>query len=272
MDYYSVLGVTKSASPDDIKRSFRKLAMQHHPDKGGDEAKFKQINEAYSVLGDPAKRAEYDNPQMHHQGFNFNNTHFDFNDIFSQAFGAGGRRQRTNRDVTIVVTLDLEDVVKGKKLVTRYSLPSGKIEESNIDIPPGVDHGLGIRFEGLGDNSIPNLPRGDLVVRIKVKNHPVWRREGKDLYIVKKIDIFDCMLGTIVELDTLDGRRLQVTIPQGTQPSAMFNLPGYGVPDIRTGTSGNAYLQINATVPKVSDANILIQLESIRNEISNITK
>jgi curved DNA-binding protein len=270
MDYYSVLGVTKSANQDDIKRAYRKLAMQHHPDKGGDEAKFKQINEAYSALGDPAKRAEYDNPQTH--SFNFNNTHFDFNDIFSQAFGGGGRRQRANRDVTIAVTLDLEDVVKGKKLVARYALPSGKIEESNIDIPPGVDQGLGIRFEGLGDNSISHLPRGDLIVRIKIKNHPVWRREGRDLFIIKKIDIFDCMLGTTVEIETLDNKRLQVTIPPGTQPNAVFNLPGYGISDIRTGTSGNAYMQISATVPKISDANILIQLESIRNEISNITK
>ena len=270
MDYYSILGVAKSANQDDIKRAYRKLAMQHHPDKGGDEAKFKQINEAYSVLSDPNQRAQYDNPQP--QRFNFNNTQFDFNDIFGQAFGAGSRRQRTNRDVTIAVTLDLEDIITGKKLVARYSLPSGKIEESNIDIPPGVDQGLGIRFEGLGDNSLSYLPRGDLIVRINIKNHPVWRREGRDLYTTKKISVFDCMLGTTVEIETLDQRRLQITVPAGTQPSAVFNLPGYGVSDIRTGATGNAYLQINATVPKISDANILIQLESIRNEISNITK
>jgi curved DNA-binding protein len=268
MDYYSVLGVTKSANQDDIKRAYRKLAMQHHPDKGGDEAKFKQINEAYSVLSDPNQRAQYDSPQP--QGFNFNNTHFDFNDMFAQAFG-GGRRQRNNRDVTISITLDLEDIVSGKKLVARYALPSGRIEESNIDIPPGVDQGLGIRFEGLGDNSIPNLPRGDLIVRINVKNHPVWRREGRDLYMIKKLDIFDCMLGTIVEIDTLDNKRLQIKIPQGTQPSAVFNLPGYGMPDIRTGTSGNAYMQLSAVIPKIANPNILTQLESIRNEISNIT-
>jgi curved DNA-binding protein len=270
MDYYSILGVPKSANQDDIKRAYRKLAMQHHPDKGGDEAKFKQINEAYSVLSDPAQRAQYDNPQP--QGFNFNNGPFGFNDMFAQAFGNGARRQRTNRDVTISVTLDLEDIVNGKKLVARYALPSGRIEESNIDIPAGVDQGLGIRFDGLGDNSIPNLPRGDLIVRINVKNHPVWRREGRDLYMIKKLDIFDCMLGTTVEIDTLDNKRLQVKIPQGTQPSAVFNLPGYGVPDIRTGTSGNAYMQLSAVIPKISDANILIQLESIRNGISNITK
>jgi len=271
MDYYSVLGVSKSANQDDIKRAYRKLAMQHHPDKGGDEAKFKQINEAYSVLSDPVQRTQYDNPQMNNHGFNFNNTHFDFNDIFAQAFGGGARRQRTNRDVTISVTLDLEDIVNGKKLVARYALPSGRIEESNIDIPAGVDQGLGIRFEGLGDNSIPNLPRGNLIVRINVKNHPVWRREGRDLYMIKKLDIFDCMLGTTVEIDTLDNKRLQVKIPQGTQPSAVFNLPGYGVPDIRTGTSGNAYMQLSAVIPKIADPNILTQLESIRNEISNIT-
>jgi curved DNA-binding protein len=272
MDYYAVLGVSRSASQDDIKRAFRKLAMQYHPDKGGDEAKFKQINEAYSVLGDPAKRTEYDNPVPQNHGFHFNNTHFDFNDIFSQAFGGAQRRQRINRDVTIVVTLELADVITGKKLVARYSLPSGRIEESNIDIPPGVDQGLGIRFEGLGDNSIPNLPRGDLIVRIKVNSHPIWKREGRDLYTSKRINIFDCVLGTTLEVNTLDGKSLQVKIPPGTQPNATFNLPGYGIPDIRTGTSGNAYLQLHGVTPKITDPNILMQIETIKNEISNITQ
>lgn len=269
MDYYSVLGVAKSANQDDIKQAYRKLAMQHHPDKGGDEAKFKQLNEAYSVLGDPIKRADHDNPQPPQQ-FNFNNAHFEFNDMFAQAFV--NRRPRTNKDVTIAVTLDLEDIVRGKKLVARYALPSGRIEESNIDIPPGVDQGLGIRFDGLGDDSIIHLPRGNLIVKIKLKPHPVWRREGLDLFTVKKIGIFDCILGTTVEIETLDSKILHVTVPPGTQPSSMFNLPGYGVPDIRTGASGNAYMQISAIVPKIVDTNILIQLESMRNEINHISK
>lgn len=269
MDYYAVLGISKTASQDDVKRAFRKLAMQHHPDKGGDETKFKQLNEAYSVLGDVDKRTQYDNPAPQHH-FNFNNTNFEFNDMFANVFN-GNRRQRANRDVTIAVTLELEDVIRGKKLVARYSLPSGRIEESNIDIPPGVDQGLGIRFEGLGDNSIPHLPRGSLIVKIRVKNHPVWRREGHDLFIIKKINIFDCMLGTVVEIATLDDRQLQVTVPPGTQPTAVFNLPGYGVPDIRTGTSGNAYMQISAVIPKISNPDILVQLGKIKNEISNIT-
>jgi curved DNA-binding protein len=272
MDYYAVLGVSKNASQDDIKRAFRKLAMQHHPDKGGDETKFKQLNEAYSVLGDPAQRAQYDSPRPQHQGFNFNNSNFDFNDIFSQAFGGRARRQPVNRDVTIVITLELEDVVKGKKLVARYSLPSGRIEESNIDIPPGVDQGIGIQFEGLGDNSIPNLPRGNLIVRIKINSHPVWRRDGRDLYASKKIDIFDCMIGSVLEITTLDGKTLQVKIPAGTQPNAIFNLPGYGIPDLRTGTSGNAYLQLHAIMPKITEPSILMQLESIKNEINNVTQ
>lgn len=270
MDYYSILGVNKSASPEEIKKAYRKLAMKYHPDKGGDEAKFKEINTAYDVLGDPQKRAEYDNPQarFNSQSFNFNGTDFDFADIFSHAFGGPPRRQRRNKDITIVLNLELEDIVTGKQLASRYRLYSGRVAEANIDIPPGVDHGTGIRFEGLGDDSIPHLSKGDLIVKVKIKRHPVWDKQGKDLYATYKLDVFDCLLGTSIQVDTLEGKRLQLNIPQGTQPGTTFSIPAHGLPDVRTGSQGNAYVRIGAVIPKIEDAKILEKIQEIRNEIS----
>lgn len=270
MDYYSILGVPRTASQDEIKKAYRKLAMQHHPDKGGDENKFKEINTAYDTLSDPQKRAEFDNPQprFNSQSFNFNGTDFDFADVFGQAFGGMPRRQRRNKDITIVLNLELEDIVTGKQLASRYRLYSGRIAEANIDIPPGIDQGTGIRFEGLGDDTIAQLPKGDLIVRVKIKNHAEWDRDGKNLHLTKKIDVFDCLLGTSIEINTIDGRRLQMTVPQGTQPGTTFSIAGQGLPDMKTGTRGNAYIKIAASIPKIEDTSILDKLQEIRNEIS----
>ena len=270
MDYYSILGLSKNANQDEIKKAYRSLAMKHHPDRGGDSTTLQKINEAYATLKDPQKRAAYDNPQpqFNSQGFNFNNTDFNFEDIFGQAFGGAGRRQRRNKDITIVLNLQLEDIITGKQLASRYRLYSGRIAEANIDIPPGIDHGSGIRFEGLGDDSITHLPKGDLIVRVKIKRHPVWDKQGRDLYTAYKISAFDCILGTSVQVDTLEGKRLQINIPQGTQPGTTFSIPGHGLPDVRTGTRGNAFIKINTVIPKIEDSDILDKIKEIKNETS----
>ena len=272
MDYYSILGVQKNASDSELRKAYKKKSMQHHPDRGGDEEEFKKINEAYSTLKDPQKRAEYDNPQRQ---FHFNTENMrgnvppGFEDLFAN-FGFGGQRTRQprNRDVTIALNLDLKDTLTGKQLTTRYQLSNGKIKEADIDIPIGVADGVGIKFRGLGEDIIPNYPPGDLVVRIRVKNPPNWSRNGNDLRTRIMTTIFDCLLGGSTQITTLDGKTLKINIPKGTQPGAVFSVPGYGVPDIQRGRRGNLFVEIQAVVPQIKDTNILNDLERIKDALN----
>jgi DnaJ-class molecular chaperone len=263
MDYYSILGVSKNATESDLKKAYKTKSMKHHPDRGGDEETFKKINEAYSTLKDPQKRAEYDNPQPQ---FRFNTSNMG-GDPFADIFGQMHRRQRRNHDVTININLDLIDVMYGKELTARYQVPSGKIKEANIDIPPGIEDGVGIRFRGLGDNVIPNIPPGDLIVRTRIRQPANWKRSGNDLRTRAMVSIFDCLLGGSVEIRTIDDKRFKVNIPKGTQPGAVFSIPSHGIPNVQTGVRGNIFVEINAVVPKVENEMILKELERIKNAL-----
>jgi len=225
MDYYSILGVPKNASDQDIRTAYKKQSMQHHPDRGGDEEQFKRVNEAYQTLKDPAKRQQYDNPQPQ---FNFNTSNM-HGHPFGDIFGNMNRRQRRNHDVTINVNLELIDVLTGRELTARYQVPSGKIKEANIDIPPGVEDGVGIRFRGLGDNIIPNVPPGDLIVRTRIRQPANWRRSGNDLRTRVTVSVFECLLGGSVEIKTIDDKRFKINIPKGTQSGAVFSIPNHGI-------------------------------------------
>ena len=264
MDYYSILGVPKNASSEQLKRAYKKASMQHHPDRGGDEAKFKEVNEAYSTLRDPQKRAAYDNPQPQFRFDPRSSGAAGFGDIF----GNMNRRQRRNHDATIVIKLDLVDVIYGKELTAQYQLPSGRLKQANIDIPPGIEDGVGIKFQGLGDDVIPNIPPGDLIVRVKIRQPANWTRSGNDLRTKVTISIFDCMLGGSIEIKTLEGKHLEMKIPKGTQPGAIFSIPNHGIPDVRHGIRGNMFVELKTTVPKIENEMILKELERIKNALS----
>ena len=264
MDYYSILGVPKNASDQDIRTAYKKQSMQHHPDRGGNEEQFKRVNEAYQTLKDPAKRQQYDNPQPQYN-FNTSNMH---GHPFGDIFGNMNRRQRRNHDVTINVNLELIDVLTGRELTARYQVPSGKIKEANIDIPPGVEDGVGIRFRGLGDNIIPNVPPGDLIVRTRIRQPANWRRSGNDLRTRVTVSVFECLLGGSVEIKTIDDKRFKINIPKGTQSGAVFSIPNHGIPNIQTGKRGNLFVEINAVIPKIENEMILKELERIKNALS----
>lgn len=270
MDYYSLLGVTKDASQEEIKKAYKKMVMEHHPDRGGNHDHFAKINAAYETLKDPAKRAEYDNPQPQ---YNFNNANFNngnFNTNFEDLFGAifGRQQVRRNRDVKIAITLELEEVMNGKDLVANYTLFSGEQTIANIKIHPGVQHGEAIRFKGLGDNSVKQLPRGDLIVFVKVMQHKIFERDGKNLKIVKKVNVFDLITGTQIEIDTLNKNKIAVTIPKGTQPETVLSVSGYGLPDPNTNSTGNLYIRIKGVVPQINNNEIIERIKEINDAIS----
>ena len=260
MDYYSILGVPRNASDQDIRKAYKKQSMQHHPDRGGDEEKFKQVNEAYSTLKDPNKRQQYDNPQPQYN-FNTQNMHGagmgGFEDIFAHAFGSGFARQQRprNADVNIKVVLEFEEQLVGKNILAAYRLKNGQEERVDLDIPPGVKPGDKIRYHGLGDNTLPGR-RGDLYVIVNIKNKAGWRRSNDDLITVKKINCLDLITGTNIKLQTLDLRNIDLTIPKGTKNNTTFNIPGYGIPNINTGVRGNMLVTIEADIPNLSDQDI----------------
>jgi len=272
MDYYSILGVSKTASTEDIKKAYRKLAMKHHPDKGGDEARFKQINEAYSVLSDQQKRSQYDNPNPWG-----NNTASGqaqgFDDFFGAFFGQGFARQRVprNRDISIAVKITLEEAFQGKNVVGSYRLYSGIEESSSIEIPSGARHGDTIRYSGLGDNSIPNVPRGNLNIKIHVLKHPRWNRDGDNLYRLCVVDVFDLLIGATVTIDSIEGKKLNLNIPQGTRPGTKFSMPGFGMPNVHTKRRGDAIIQVEAKIPRINDQEIVKRLSEIKDEIDKST-
>lgn len=259
MDHYSVLGVPKTASQEEIKKAYRKLAMKHHPDRnGGSSEALSKINNAYEVLGDSTKRQEYDNPQTKINTGNFE-------DIFKQGF----YRQQVvrNRNISARVQINLSDVVTGKQLFITYRLYSGKEEMVEINIPQGVHDGSMLRFKNLGDDSYPG-PRGDLLIKIIVIPEKNWGRQDNNLVLLYEVNALDMILGTKINVKTLDGKTIEVKVPQGTQTDTKFSIKEYGIQDQRTGKRGNLYIHIIPSIPKIEDENMLEQLRKIKDATS----
>lgn len=256
MDYYNTLGVSKTASADEIKKAYRKLAAKHHPDKGGDTAEFQKVEEAYRTLSDPQKRAEYDNPQTQYS-FHTHNMDDIFGSMFGGSpFGFNQRRQmRKNKSINIVVQMSLKDLLFGKDVVGSIKLPSGRDQALQIRIPKGVSTGDAIKFSGLGDDSVAGIPRGDLIAQIQEVPHPNFQRDGANLYTDVSISAFDAMLGTSVIIETVEESTLDVTVPAGIQPGQLLACNGYGLPkNHQTGVRGNLYVRMNITIPRITDA------------------
>jgi DnaJ-class molecular chaperone len=271
-DLYSTLGVDRSADPDSIKRAYRKLAAQHHPDRGGDKNKFQEIQAAYDTLSDPNKKAEYDNPQP--KGFHF---HFGggfpggIDAIFEQHFGNNPfgqffhRQPQKNRTINLQVQIDLLDAYKGKNFVANIRLPSGKDQLLDISIPPGVDTGTVVRIPNIGDDSIQNLPKGDVHLTIQVAEHASFKRQGNNLIKAIDVNCIDAMLGTSLDVETLEGSKLRVHVQPGTQHGQLLNFSNFGMPDINNrNVKGNLLLEIRIIIPtNLSDMNkqILRQIQ-----------
>lgn len=285
-NYYDILEIPRNASETDIKNAFKKKAMTHHPDRGGNEEQFKEINEAYDVLKDPQKKSMYDqfgtaDPRQHNarqQHTHFHTSHnINVEDIFNEFFGgAGGEtifgrgfQRPRNQNITIAADIDLEDVVTGKKLIATYRLPSGQEQTVNIDIPPGVRNGDVMNFRGMGGNEyFPGRQAGDLHVKIRIKRHPIYEVDGLDLYVNKNIDLIDLILGTNIKVDTIHKRKLNVSVPAGSNSGTTFSIHEQGLPDHRTRTIGKLYIRVNGVTPRVDNEKIRERLRKIQNEIN----
>jgi DnaJ-class molecular chaperone len=261
-DYYQILGVERNASEEDIKRSYRKLAMRHHPDRtGGDDTEFKKVQEAYATLGDPSKRQQYDNPQP--QGFpGFHQGRGDpLTDFMAHAFGGSspfgdifGRpmqpQQQRNRTLNIQTAITLEEAFHGKDLIATLRLPSGRDQVVEVRIPAGINDGITLRLQELGDDTHVNLPRGDLHLTIHVHPHPVFQRQGDDLVTNINLSCIDAMLGTAIHVTTLDHRNLEIKINPGTQHGQVLAAAGCGMPKASDNRfKGRLLLNVNITVP-----------------------
>lgn len=263
MDYYSTLGLQRGASDADIKKAYRGLAMKHHPDRGGDEKKFKEISTAYETLSDPEKRKMIDagidpNQQgFRHQGqqnpFEFHFGTGNINDLFGNfGFGGGFGREpsRKNKTLNITIEIALEDVLQGKELNAEITIPGGKNKMINIAIPAGIEHGQQIRYEGMGDAAVQGLRPGDLIVNVLVKQHARFQRDRTSLLLEQQISVWDAMLGTTVTILTLDNKTLSITVPAGTQPDTVLSCKGEGLPNMRNRQRGNLLIKLKVHVPQ----------------------
>ena len=279
-DHYQTLGVQPNASADELKKAYRKLANKHHPDKGGDQNTFKDISVAYDTLSDPNKRAEYDQMRMGGPQVRFHtgNGGFEhFQDIFGGGFDPFGHRsnpffgQRVprNRDLNIQCQVTLLDSFVGKQLEANYTLPSGKPQTVVINIPPGVEHGATIRYPGLGDDTVPNAPRGNLNVTIIVLPDPNYQRVNDDLYTTVHISPIEAMIGCRKKVKSINGLEMDLDIRPGVESGTEFASNGHGFNNAHhQGFKGRLVTVVNIRAPAITDPTLVAQLKELNDKIA----
>lgn len=251
-DFYTILGVDKTASADEIKRAYRKLASQHHPDKGGDTEKFKEIEEAYRTLGDADKRTQYDNPSPFGTrpggGWQQAGPNFNFNDIF-EMFGArvNPHQQQQRATVRIQLWISIEDVAQGGPRTVALSTHAGSTAVE-INIPKGVEDGDLVRYPLVGPG------RTDVLATFRIKPDVRWERHGADIITDQVIMIWDLVLGTTITLTTVSNSTVEVTVPPGTQPGTVLRLRSHGLPHKGSSQMGDMLVRVQTRLPaNISD-------------------
>ncbi|WP_291728635.1 DnaJ C-terminal domain-containing protein [Bernardetia sp.] len=300
MDYYKTLGITKSASADEIKKAFRKLAVKYHPDKNTDnpnaEKKFKEINEAYETLKDPEKRKKYDQFGKDYQkyegagagggaydfsgngaggGYARYETNFEdafgqggFSSFFEQMFGgkgAGfGSAASAGRDLEAEMTITLQEAYFG----TTRTISVNK-QQLRINIKAGTDNNKKLRLKGKGEKG-SNGQSGDLYIIVKVEKHPTFERRADDLHCTVKVDLYAAVLGGKVQIPTIKGSSINITIPKGAQNGQKLRLKNLGMPVYgKSDKFGDMFVKLRVEIPtKLSskEETLFKELSRLRNE------
>lgn len=262
-DPYSVLGVTRSSTDKEIKSAYRKLAMKHHPDKGGDEARFQEINTAYNQIRTQQDRNNYDKPAhdaFSQGGFNTRADFADFERAFEWHFGNRNQRQvNPNKDIHINYNITLDEVYDGVNKDIQISLPGNKHTTVNIQIPKGVKTGNKIKFSGCGDNTYKGFTPGDLYVTVLEQTHPTFIRQENNCCVNYTIDVYTAMTGGELEVASIDGSKYKLKVKPGTQPGSKFRIPEAGFPILNTRKTGDLIIKLNVKIPSVEDVNTTIK-------------
>lgn len=283
MTHYTTLGVSETATQDEIKKSYRRLAMQHHPDKGGDTNKFQEIQSAYDTVGDEQKRAQYDAERRGGSArFNFNGQDVNgmppgmedmlrnFGFAFGQGFGGSDpfgsvRQPRRNKDLQVDLVISLASTLTPQSKTISVQTTNGGRSNVEVQIPRGVRPNSSIKYPGLGDNFFESLARGDLYVRIHVENNSGFHVDNLDLVKIIDINCIHAIIGHEVIVDSIDGRQFQMTIPPGTQHGTKFRIANQGLYEMNQSVRGSLIVVVNLVVPtELSEA----QKESLKNIVN----
>jgi DnaJ-class molecular chaperone len=295
-DYYETLGVSRTATQEEIRKAYKKLAKEYHPDNRKDdptaEQKFKEIQEANSVLSDPEKRAQYDRfgsafqsagaggPQFH-WSTSGPGGEIDLEDILGGGFdlgslfgGMGGGRSRTQsrsrpqagQDVEMEIEIPFHVAVEGGQHTLPIRRQNGNVDRLNVKIPAGVETGSVIRLSGQGQPGTNGGPPGNLRVTVKVAPHPFFRREGNNILLDVPITPPEAVLGTKVEVPTIKEGNVTLTIPPGTSSGAKLRLSGLGAPDPKTKHRGDQFIVVKIVVPKTMDEDSRKLYEELRDK------
>jgi DnaJ-class molecular chaperone len=281
-DPYKVLGVPREASDDDVRRAYRKLAKELHPDlnpanRASAEERFKKVSAAYEIVGDATKRGQYDRGEIDangeqrrtyqraHTGGPFGGRagggrpgeEFGFSDIFSDLFGANRRSEGASpfgmrgRDVRYTLEVDFLEAATGAK--KRVTMPDSGVLD--ITVPEGVADGQTLRLKGQGAPGPRGSEAGDALVEIKVRQHALFKRAGDDIVLELPISVDEAVLGAKIEVQTISGR-VQLTVPKGTSSGRVFRLKGKGVRNTTTGNTGDQLVSVRIVLPETIDSEL----------------